>query len=221
MILRVTCPDVKSAAVMMALSLQLVATTEPMAAAFRRRFQAYPTVDIVLGRWEDLPPHDCFVTAGNAYGLMSAGIDAVVVSQLGVEIQSAVQLRIMNEFLGEQPVGSAFLLETGSARVPFLCHAPTMRLPGDITRTDNVYQATRAALLRIHHHNRASERAIKTVVFPAFGAGFGGVAPDEVARQMAVAWKLFLEPPYPPDWDRVSHREQLICWDQGERRVAR
>jgi O-acetyl-ADP-ribose deacetylase (regulator of RNase III) len=54
---------------------------------------------------------------------------------------------------------------------------------------------------------RASDPTIGSVVFPAFGAGFGQVAPDEVARQMAVAWKLFLEPPYPPTgtaWSLVS-----------------
>jgi O-acetyl-ADP-ribose deacetylase (regulator of RNase III) len=202
------------------LVLQLVATTEEMAAAFRARFIPYPDVDVVLGRWEDLPPHDCFVTAGNAYGLMSAGIDAAVVGQLGSEIQDAVQLRILNEYLGEQPVGTAFLLPTGDTRVPFLCHAPTMRLPGDITRTDNIYRATRASLLSIYHHNRTSGSTISRIVFPAFGAGFGGVAPDEVARQMAVAWRLFLEPPYPPNWDRASARERLICWDGGDRRVA-
>jgi O-acetyl-ADP-ribose deacetylase (regulator of RNase III) len=208
-------------AFMAALSLQFIVTTDAMASAFRRRFSAYPAVTIALGRWENLPPHDCFVTAGNSYGLMSAGIDAAVVKKLGLEIQTAVQLHILNNFLGEQPVGSAFLLETGSAHVPLLCHAPTMRLPGDITRTDNVYQATRAALLTIHHHNRSSGQPIKTVVFPAFGAGFGGVSPDESARQMAVAWKLFLEPPYPPDWDRALLRERIICWDQTDRRVDR
>jgi O-acetyl-ADP-ribose deacetylase (regulator of RNase III) len=202
------------------ISLRLVATTEEMAAAFRARFQPYPDVSIALGRWETLPPHDCFVTAGNSYGLMSAGIDAAVVREFGPGVQDAVQLRIMNDYLGEQPVGTAFLLETGNARVPFLCHAPTMRLPGDITRTDNVYRATRAALLCLYHHNRASEAGVASVVFPAFGAGFGGVAPDEVARQMAVAWKLFVELPYPPNWDRALDRERLICWDGGDRRVV-
>jgi O-acetyl-ADP-ribose deacetylase (regulator of RNase III) len=191
-----------------------------MASAFRSRFSPYPAVDVVLGRWEELAPHDCFVTAGNSYGLMSAGIDAVVVSQLGPQVQDAVQLRILNEFLGEQPIGSAFLLETGNDRVPFLCHAPTMRVPGDIAGTDNIYRATRAALLSVYHHNRSSERPIRSVVFPAFGAGFGQVAPDEVARQMAVAWKLFVELPYPPSWDRVVDRERLICWDGSVRRVS-
>jgi O-acetyl-ADP-ribose deacetylase (regulator of RNase III) len=203
------------------LSLVLIATTQPMLNAFRARFRSFSCVRAELGRWEELPAHDCFVTAGNSFGLMSAGIDAVVVRELGAGIESAIQLRIMNEYLGEQPIGSAFLIETGDARVPFLCHAPTMRVPGDITGTDNVYQATFAALRSIYLHNRSAARRIETVALPAFGAGFGRVAPDEVARQMAVAWKLFLEPPYPPNWDRVVARERLIVWDGEERRVAR
>lgn len=202
------------------ISLRLVATTEEMEAAFRARFEPYPDVTVARGNWEELPAHDCFVTAGNSYGLMSAGTDAAVVRAFGAQLQDVVQLRIMNDFLGEQPVGTAFLLPTGSPRVPFLCHAPTMRLPGDITGSDNVYRATRAALLCVYHHNRSSEPGITSVVFPAFGAGFGGVAPDEVARQMAVAWKLFSEPPYPPNWDRALTRERLICWDVEMRRVV-
>ena len=150
---------------------------------------------------------------------MSAGIDAAVVREFGRAIEGAVQLTILNTFLGEQPVGTAFLLPTHDARVPMLCHAPTMRVPGDISGTDNVYRATRAALLAIHHYNRAAEAPLASVVFPAFGAGFGGMTPDETARQMAVAWRLFLEPPYPPDWDRVVRREQLITRDDGKRRV--
>ncbi|MFO0552310.1 MAG: macro domain-containing protein [Polyangiaceae bacterium] len=203
------------------LSLTFVATNEEMAEAFRSRFREGPNTAVVQGKWEDLPSHDCFVTAGNSYGLMSAGIDAAVVEELGIAIQDVVQLYILNTFLGEQPVGSAFIVPTGHPRVPFLCHAPTMRVPGDISQTDNIYRATRAALLSVYHHNRASDTEIKSVVFPAFGAGFGGVAPAEVARQMAVAWHLFIEPPYPPDWDRVLSRERLISWEGDQRRVKR
>ena len=111
-------------------SLQLVAGTKPMAAAFRSRFSTFSAVDVILGRREQLPPHDCSVTAGNCYGLMSAGIDAVVVSQLGPEVQDSVQLRILNELLGEQPVGSAFLLETGNARHETRTRSDSSRLRG-------------------------------------------------------------------------------------------
>ena len=88
---------------------------------------------------------------------MTAGIDAAVVRFFGEPLMQRVQHRIMDEFFGEQPVGTAFVLSTGHPAVPFLAHAPTMRVPGSIEGTDKVYSATWAALLAIHAHNRASE----------------------------------------------------------------
>ena len=125
---------------------------------------------------------------------MTAGIDAAVVRFFGEPLMQRVQHRIMDEFFGEQPVGTAFVLSTGHPAVPFLAHAPTMRVPGSIEGTDKVYSATWAALLAIHAHNRASEHKIEVAVFPAMGTGFGGVPYGEAARQMAVAYRHYLEP---------------------------
>lgn len=41
----------------------------------RWQFQSHPEVEIVFGRFEDLPSFDCVVTAGNSFGLMDAGMD--------------------------------------------------------------------------------------------------------------------------------------------------
>src|SRR5687767_6308898 len=98
--------------------------------AFADRFGDLPGVRVLPCTFEETPPHDCFVTAGNAFGIMTAGIDAAVVRFFGGHLMGAVQYRIMDEYLGEQPVGTAFLAETGHEAVPFLCHAPTMRVPG-------------------------------------------------------------------------------------------
>lgn len=206
---------------MNALRLMLIALNEEIADAFKRHFHGYRDVDVLRSRWEEAPQHDCFVTAGNSFGLMSAGIDAAVVRELGPEVERTIQTRIMNEYLGEQPIGTAFLTETGNERVRWLCHAPTMRVPDSIAGTDYVYLATRAALVAIYHHNRERDDAVESVAFPAMGAGFGGVAPDEVARQMAAAYQLYLEPPYPPSWDRVVKRERTICYAGDEKRVRR
>lgn len=86
--------------------LWLVHPDEAMCAAFHQRFAGLPNVHIIKGRFEDLEPHDCFVTAGNAFGLMTAGIDAAVVGRFGVALMQQVQHRIMDEFFGEQPVGT-------------------------------------------------------------------------------------------------------------------
>ncbi|HVK15980.1 MAG TPA: macro domain-containing protein [Fimbriiglobus sp.] len=197
----------------------LVHPDPEMCEAFRRRFDGLPGVRVVRGRFEDLEPHGCFVTAGNAFGLMTAGIDAAVVRRFGEDLMARVQHRIMDQYFGEQPVGTAFVLPTGDPALPFLCHAPTMRVPGSIEGTDRVYAATWAALLAIEAHNRAAELEIGVVGFPAMGTGFGGVPFDEAARQMAAAYRHYLEPPHRLDWDFVVERHKAICYDAGKQVV--
>ena len=167
-----------------------------------------------------MPAHDCFVTAGNSFGIMTAGIDAAVVRVFGRELMAAVQHRILDEYLGEQPIGTAFVQPTGHAQVPFVCHAPTMRVPGSIAGTDKVYCATWAALVAVYRHNVSSEQKIGTVAFPAMGTGFGGVSFDEAARQMAAAYDHYLHPPHRLDWDVVTDRHKAIAYD-GSRQVVR
>jgi O-acetyl-ADP-ribose deacetylase (regulator of RNase III) len=200
--------------------LWLVHPEEAMCEAFARRFAGLPGVRIIRGRFEDLEPHDCFVTAGNAFGLMTAGIDAAVVRFFGLDLMERVQYHIMDQFFGEQPVGTAFLVSTGHPSIPYLAHAPTMRVPGSIEGTDKVYSATWAALLAIQAHNQSSESTIEVAAFPAMGTGFGGVPFAEAARQMAVAYRHYLEPPHRLDWDFVAQRQRAICYD-GARRVVR
>lgn len=61
----------------------------------------------------------------------------------------------------------------------------------------------RLAMLRetiggaIHYHNLtvADDRNIRTVVFPAMGAGCGRVPPASVVAQMKLAWLKFISPP--------------------------
>jgi O-acetyl-ADP-ribose deacetylase (regulator of RNase III) len=200
--------------------LWLVHPDDAMCAAFRERFAGLPNVRVVRGRFEDLGPHDCFVTAGNAFGLMTAGIDAAVVRRFGEGLMHRVQHQIMDEFFGEQPVGTAFVIPTGDPSLPFVCHAPTMRVPGNIDGTDKVYAATWAALLAVVAHNRASDERIEVVALPAMGTGFGGVPFSEAARQMAAAYRHLLEPPHRLDWEWVVARQLAICYDGG-RQVVR
>lgn len=205
---------------MTGLGIWLVHPEQAMCEAFRIRFAELPGVRIIRGRFEELEPHDCFVTAGNAFGLMTAGIDAAVVRFFGESLMRRIQHRIMDEFLGEQPVGTAFIEATGNPDYPFVAHAPTMRVPGGIDGTDKVYSATWAALLAINAHNLSAERWIQTVAFPAMGTGFGGVVFDEAARQMAAAYRHYLNPPHRLDWDWVVERQKAICYD-GAARVVR
>jgi O-acetyl-ADP-ribose deacetylase (regulator of RNase III) len=199
-------------------SLWLIHPEAAMCEAFRRRFAGLPGVRVVQARFEELEPHDCFVTAGNAFGLMTAGIDAAVVRFFGEDLMRRIQHRIMDQFLGEQPVGTAFVEPTGHPDRPFVAHAPTMRVPGSIAGSDKVYCATWAALVAMHLHNVTAGQKIETAALPAMGTGFGGVAFDEAARQMAAAYRHYLDPPHRLDWDFVIARQKAIFYD-GDRRA--
>ncbi len=201
-------------------SIWLVHPEAGMCDAFADRFAGLPGVRVVRGRFEDLEPHDCFVTAGNAFGLMTAGIDAAVVGRFGSGLMERVQNRILDEYMGEQPVGTAFVVATDDPKLPFVVHAPTMRVPGSIAGTDKVYAATWAALLAVQAHNVSGDHKIVTVALPAMGTGFGGVPFSDAARQMAAAYRHYLEPPHRLNWDVVIDRQKAICYD-GPRQVAR
>ncbi len=204
------------------IELWLINPDAQMCKAFHERFAGVPKVRIIQARFKDLEPHDCFVTAANSFGIMNAGIDAAVVRFHGEELMKRIQHRILDEYLGEQPIGTSFIEPTGTADYPFVAHTPTMRVPGSIEGTDNVYSATWAALLAVYRHNASAEEhaPINTVVFPAMGAGFGGVAYTEVARQMSVAYKHYLEPPHHLDWNTVAIRQKAIAYD-GKKQVIR
>ena len=126
---------------------------------------------------------------------MDAGMDLAVLKFFGLQLQEAIQKRIIEDYCGEQPVGTAFLVETGRLDHPYVAHAPTMRIPMNIAGTDHVYLATWATLLAVRHHNRAAQKKIETLVCPAFGAGTGGVSGIEVGFQMKLAWQHFKTPP--------------------------
>ena len=193
--------------------LWLMHPEQEMCDAFRNRFNGLRGVRVIQARFEDVEPHDCFVTAGNAFGIMSAGIDAVVVERFGTSLMERVQHHIMDRYFGEQPVGTAFILPTYDAHIPYVCHAPTMRVPSNIGGTDKVYIATWAALLEVQSFNQTIEKKIEIVSMPAMGTGFGRVPFDEAARQMAAAWRHYLEPPHRLNWDVVVQRNKAIRYD--------
>lgn len=202
------------------IDLWLIHPKVEMCDAFRERFEGLPRVQIIQSRFEDLPPHDCFVTAANSFGIMNAGIDAAVIRFHGEGLMQRIQTRILDQYLGEQPIGTSFIEATGNADYPFVAHSPTMRVPGSIQGSDKVYVATWASLIAVYQFKVASPETIQTVVFPAMGAGFGGVPYSEVARQMATAYRHYLNPPPRMNWDMVAKRQKAIHYD-GEKQGSR
>ncbi len=190
-----------------------------MCEAFRSRFAGLPRVTVIQAKYEELQPHDCFVTAANSFGIMNAGIDAAVINFHGEGLMRRIQNRIQDEYLGEQPIGTAFLEATEHSDYPYIIHAPTMRVPGSINGTDTVYASTWAALICIYQAKTRDQLPIQTVAFPAMGTGFGNVPFSEAARQMAAAYKHYLEPPHRMNWDMVADRHRRITYDQNKRMV--
>src|SRR6186713_1998096 len=158
----------------------------------RWQFRSHPEVQVVCGRFEELPSFDCIVTAGNSFGLMDAGMDLAVVRYFGQHVMERIQKRILEEYLGEQPVGTCIIVPTGQAAHPFVAHAPTMRVPMNIQGTDHVYLAMWAALTAVHRHNRAGEPLIQSLACPGLGTGTGGMDFSEAALQMCLAYEHYL-----------------------------
>jgi O-acetyl-ADP-ribose deacetylase (regulator of RNase III) len=155
----------------------------------RVQFRAHPEVEIICGRFEDLPVFDCVITAGNSFGLMDAGMDLAVVRFFGRHVMERIQKRILDDYLGEQPVGTCVIVPTDHASHSFVAHAPTMRVPMNIQGTDHVYLAMWAALIAVHHHNRSESRQIQSVACPGLGTGSGGMDPREAALQLCLAYE--------------------------------
>ena len=160
----------------------------------RWQFRAHPEVQIVCGRFEDLPSFDCVVTAGNSFGLMDAGMDLAVVRFFGRHVMERIQKQILDDYLGEQPVGTCIIVPTDHAAHPFVAHAPTMRVPMNIRGTDHVYLAMWAALTAVHRHNRSESRKIDSLACPGLGTGTGGMDSLEAALQLCLAYEHYQRP---------------------------
>ncbi len=192
------------------MKLILVDNRAMVCAAFHTYFDELPDVEIISSPFEEIAEYDCMVSPANSFGLMDGGIDAAITRYFGQQLMNRVQKFIISEYLGEQPVGTCLIIETGHNKHPFLAHTPTMRVPMAIAHTDNVYLAMAAMLRAVHLHSRTAERKIESVVCPGLGTGTGNVPFREAARQMALAYRNFLNPPSYIDWAYASQRQSDV-----------
>ncbi|WP_292791800.1 macro domain-containing protein [Nostoc sp. NMS7] len=157
------------------MKLILVAPDSLLCAAFQQHFNYLPNVEIVNNYFEWLPDFDCMVSPANSFGMMDGGIDAAIIRFFGCSLMARVQGRILEDYLGEQLVGTSMIVETGHHKHPFLAHTPTMRVPMIIAGTDIPYVAMWAMLLAVRHHNQHAEQKINTIACPGLGTGIGRV----------------------------------------------
>ncbi len=195
------------------MKLILVAPDRDLADAFQHHFAAFPDVEVVHNYFEWLPQFDCLVSPANSFGMMDGGIDAAITRFFGLDLERRVQRTILADYLGEQPIGTSFVIETGHPQHPFLAHTPTMRVPMTIKGTDVPYTAMWAMLLAVRKHNHdRPDRAIQTIACPGMGTGIGQVPYGEAARLMALAYDHFRYPPKVIN-TFVAAERQLAIWE--------
>src|ERR671927_193578 len=105
---------------MTTIRLILVDPNPHLCRAWREHFADLSNVHIVHGRFQELPNFDCMVSAANSFGLMDGGVDLAIIGYFGIELMDRVQARILNIYLGEQPVGTSMIVETGNPAHPFI-----------------------------------------------------------------------------------------------------
>jgi len=184
----------------------------------KKAFEGLPNISYVCGRFERLPEFDCMVSAANSFGLMDGGVDAAITVFFGDQLQKRVQQRVLDEFDGEQPIGTSFIIPTRNSKHPYLAHTPTMRVPMSIQGTDYVYLAMKAMLRAVKDHNLRvkngtvsdTDSPIKSAACTGLGTFYGKMAFDEAARQMALAYHNFLHPPKKITWSYASKRQYEV-----------
>ena len=170
-----------------------------MVLAWKMYFQNEENVSVVFDKFDNFMctyKVDCIVSPANSFGLMDGGYDEAITTLFGDELQKSVQKYILENYYGEQPVGSSFIIETPVKGIK-LIHTPTMRVPEKIYDDAVIYTCTRTCLMT------ALENNIESIVIPAFGEATGKVSCDNVAGMMWMAY------------NQIFHGKREISWENA------
>lgn len=209
----------------MTFKLILSAITEDLFKAFKKHFEKFPQVEVVFKSFEQVQ-FDCVVSAANSFGLMDGGVDQCITDYYGIQMMQRVQVQVIKEYYGEQPVGTSMIVRGNEIVNPgiknkYVAHTPTMRIPMDINKTSYVYSAMKAMLIAVEKHNKEREKMnqlassdtdtrIDVVVCPGLGTNAGRVPAEEAAKMMSLALHHFLNPPTTIDWYFATERHSEI-----------
>lgn len=144
----------------------------------------------------------CVVSPANSFGLMNGGYDLALTKWYGNQLQDRVQRYIIDNYYGEQPVATSFIIETNKDN-EYLIHTPTMRTPQKIIDTSVIYQCMRTTLMVAKKNN------IESILIPMFGGSVGKVRPEIIAKMMWMAFKQINNPPTKISWDYAETVEML------------
>lgn len=169
------------------IDLLLFDISSAMVGAWRAQFAADPGVQVLRCDLDELPEVDAVVAAGNSYGVMDGGLDAVMAHDWpGCDRDVARALAARGGYL---PVGQALMVATSAPDQPAIVYTPTMRRPTPLTgRESQIYDATWAALWATALH---ADGARVRLAMPGLGTGVGQVSCVRAAALMHEAWKWF------------------------------
>lgn len=166
----------------MTLELRLIDMQPALCEAWRREFQG---LDVAVNEGDLFAScGDAVVSPANCTGVMDGGLDEALRDFFGPTIEEVVRRMIHEAYQGELPVGHAIAVPTTHPQFPFLIASPTMRTPGDVSRTINAYLSM-TALLRV----ALQHPDISSVVVPGLCSASGRMPPALVARQMRAAYE--------------------------------
>jgi len=188
---------------------------------FSKVFNGVENVEVVNGPFEKVN-FDCIVSAANSFGLMDGGVDGAITGYFGEQMMKRVQQKIINDYHGEQPVGTSFIIRGNESwndgNNQYVAHTPTMRVPMNIRTTENVYHAMRAMLMAVYGFNKAVDSGekppyvnrINTVACTGLGTFCGEVPFRKAARDMKMAYDNVINVPTHIDWDFANMRNKQI-----------
>ena len=155
--------------------------------AWQQEFAGCPDVEIVYQDFETFmnehPEVDAIVSPANSFGIMNGGYDLAITRYFGQGLQKEVQKTILEEYLGEQPVGTSIVVPIPGQSGKVLIHTPSMRMPEIIIDPRVIYTCTRTALIAAMKHD------VQKMVVPAFGGLTGQVPAEVVAKMMKGAYE--------------------------------
>lgn len=188
--------------------------------AWEKYFRQFPTSDDIeivnddFANFMDTHPDiEAIVSPANAFGLMDGGYDLAITNYFGDGLMKDVQDTIINEWYGEQPVGTSITVpiknriirtQSGATKCALLIHTPTMRTPERITDSRIIYQCMRTTLIE------ALKQKVESIVIPAFGGQCGKVSSNTVAKMMFLAYKQICYHPNELNWEYARHIESEL-----------
>ena len=148
--------------------------------AWNEKFSGIDGVEVVHSDFDSLMANydvDCVVSPGNSHGVMAGGYDRALSEYFGWDLTNRVQAYIQENYEGQQPVGTSFIINTGMDGIN-LIHTPSMINPSRIKDSNVVADCTRSTLEVARQNN------VQSIVIPAFGGACGGLRPEVIAEKM-------------------------------------